>query len=114
IRMATLRRSRTSETSRLISLGVALAALIYAMYLGLRGSPFHSGFLPWPLGMTFSAMMAVFFIGAALRLQVVTVCALVLLGIGSAFSLTSYGLHFAMITLVLALLAVDWKPAPEA
>jgi hypothetical protein len=106
---------------RVISMSVALAAVIYAVYLGLHGLPHHvvteGGLygvgppLPWPLGPAFGALFGVFFVGVALRIQVMVVCALLLLGVGSALLITSYGLHFGVITLILTILASASEPA---
>jgi len=115
MKLGSFQRTHASRTVRLISIVVASVSLIYALYVGLHGFPgetivkgegarISGSAQPWVFGLAFAGTLGAFCVGVALRIDVIVSCALIILGVGSAVLFTSYGLHFAVITAILACL----------
>ena len=123
-----MQRAQISNKTRLVSILIAVFSLLYALYLALHGFegqtviktsvrsaryvssdagvPRPSGLSsePWPFAFAFAGMLAAFCVGVIFKIEVVIRCALVLLVCGSAVFFTSYGLPFAVIAVILAVI----------
>src|SRR4029079_15825118 len=91
----------------------------FALYLGTHGQVINTIAkgrtatipitTPWPFGLPFAAILALFCIGELVKVEVVIWCSLVVLLAASIILFTSNGMPFALLAIVLGALHTDFR-----